>query len=537
MTSTKDQKIMDKKFTSLPAYQCLKELAKSPIDLTAQGSLTGERVRQYCAEACGYKFLYATERVTEEVMQALVDLSEQADVHLKMKKMQEGEILNCIKGVPSENRAVLHTATRDFFENQHQSMPAREAAALARDEVEKLRAFCMEIEETNRFSDMIMIGIGGSDLGPYANFLAMEYLKKRGRKLYFINNVDPDNAASVLQRAKLSQTLVVVVSKSGSTLETAANAEFVKSRFIEAGLKPEKHFVSVTGEGSPMDDPTKYLESFYIWDWIGGRYSSTSMVGGVLLAFAFGFDVYYEFLRGANAMDKVALKKDVHENIPLLGALLSIWNRNFLDCDTLAVIPYSSALRRFSAHIQQLSMESNGKHINKAGEVVDFKTGEIIWGEPGTNAQHSFYQLIHQGTDIIPLEFVGFKEGQWDEDLLFRDTTSQEKLNSNLFAQAIGLAIGQKSDNPNKEFCGNRPSHILLGKKLTPFAVGALLSYFENKTAFQGFIWDINSFDQEGVQLGKVLANKIIDRFATRKGLRNSEDYPVGDAYIDHLDG
>lgn len=536
MTSTKDQATMDKKFTALPAYRHLKELAKSPIDLTVPGNLSAERVQRYISEACGFKFLYATERVTDEVMEALVQLAEEAQVYEKMKRMQEGEILNCIKGVPSENRAVLHTATRDFFEDQQQALSAREAAALARDEYEKLRAFCLDLEATNKFTDMIMIGIGGSDLGPYANFLAMEYLKKRGRKLYFINNVDPDNAASVLQRAKLSQTLVVVVSKSGSTLETATNAEFVKSRFLEAGLKPEKHFVSVTGEGSPMDDPTQYLEAFYIWDWIGGRYSSTSMVGGVLLAFAFGFDVYNEFLRGANAMDKVALKKGVDENLPLLGALLSIWNRNFLDHQTLAVIPYSAALRRFSAHIQQLSMESNGKHIDKNGETVDFKTGEIIWGEPGTNAQHSFYQLIHQGTDVIPLEFVGFKEGQWDDDILFRDTTSQEKLNANLFAQAIGLATGQKSDNPNKEFCGNRPSHILLGKKLTPFAVGALLSYFEHKTAFQGFIWDINSFDQEGVQLGKVLANKIIDRFATRKGLKSSEEYPVGDAYLDHLD-
>lgn len=525
----------DKKFTSLNAYRQLKELATSPIDLTHPTNLSAERVREYCAEACGYKLLYATERVTDEVMHTLMRLAEEANVHEKMKKMQEGEILNFIRGWSSENRAVLHTATRDFFEQPQQALPAKEAAALAHNELEKLRAFCLQIDTADRFSDMIMIGIGGSDLGPYANFLAMEYLKKRGRTLYFINNVDPDNAAAVLQQTNLSKTLVAVVSKSGSTLETAVNAEFVRERFIEAGLKPEKHFISVTGEGSPMSDPTNYLEAFYIWDWIGGRYSSTSMVGGVLLAFACGFDAYYEFLRGANAMDKVALKTDPKENLPLLGALLAIWNRNFLEHPTLAVIPYSYALRRFSAHIQQLSMESNGKHIDKNGEAVDFKTGEIIWGEPGTNAQHSFYQLIHQGTDIVPLEFIGFKEGQLDEDLLVLDTTSQEKLHANLFAQAIALAVGQQSDQPNKIFCGNRPSHILLGEKLTPFALGALLAYFEHKTVFQGFIWDINSFDQEGVQLGKVLANKIIDRIIARKGFKGGEEYPVADAYLDHL--
>lgn len=535
MTVTKEDQAVEHYFTDLPAYKKLKRLAKNPIDFSVEGNLNASRVNDYFIEACGYKLLYGTERVTDEVVTALMELADEARVYDKMERMQQGEILNCIKGFSSENRAVLHTATRDFFDDQQKARSAREAAALARDELEKLKAFMKDIEVSNQFTDLIMIGIGGSDLGPYANFLGMEHLLKRGRNLHFINNVDPDNTASVLQKAKLSQSLVVVVSKSGSTLETATNAEFVRSKFREAGLRPEKHFVSVTGEGSPMDDTSKYLESFYIWDWIGGRYSSTSMVGGVLLAFAFGFNVYYEFLRGANAMDKVALKKDAYQNLPLFGALLSLWNRNFLHLPTLAVIPYSSALRRFSAHIQQLSMESNGKHITKSGEKVDFSTGEIIWGEPGTNAQHSFYQLIHQGTDHIPLEFIGFKESQWEEDLLFLGTTSQEKLLSNLFAQAIGLATGKKSDNPNKEFCGNRPSHILLGKKLTPFAVGALLSYFEHKTAFQGFIWNINSFDQEGVQLGKVLANRIIDRFAAKRGEKSSEEYSIGDAFIKHL--
>ncbi len=521
-------------FSSLPAFEKLKKLAEHPFDLSLPGNLTPERMKQYWSESAGIKLLYGTERITDNVMKALSELARESGAVEKMHRMQNGEICNCIKGYPCENRAVLHTATRDFFENQNTCLPAREAAEMAATELEKLSSFLLDNDITQKFTDMVLIGIGGSDLGPYAMFLGLEHLKKPGRNLFFINNVDPDNAASVMEQIDLAHTLVVVVSKSGTTTETETNAEYVRKKFLEAGLKPEKHFVSVTGEGSPMDNLSSSFESFYIWDWIGGRYSSTSMVGGVLLAFAFGFDVFKEFLRGANAMDKTALKENPEENLPLLGALLEIWNRNFLHYPTLAIIPYSHALRRFSAHIQQLSMESNGKHINKSGNPVNFPTGEIIWGEPGTNAQHSFYQLIHQGTDIVPLEFIGFKESQYDEDILFEGTTSQEKLLSNLFAQAIGLATGMQNSNPNKEFSGNRPSHILLAKQLTPYTLGALLAYYEHKVAFQGFIWDINSFDQEGVQLGKVLANKIIDRFANKRGIKSSEEFPLADVLIKH---
>lgn len=523
---------MDQIFTQLKSYQNLLNLSKNPPDLRNREVFNKERIKQFISEACGYKLLYGTERVSKEIMEALVSLSEECQVIEKMKKMQNGEIVNFIKGYPSENRAALHTATRDFFSNPNPSLSATEAKEMALEQVEKLKAFIQDNEVTEKFTDLIVIGIGGSDLGPYANYLSLEYLIKKNRRLFFINNVDPDNAASVIKEVHLEKTLVAVISKSGTTLETAINAEIIKKYFIEEGLKPEKHFISITGEGSPMDNPKNTLESFYIWDWIGGRYSSTSMVGGVLLAFAFGMDVYMDFLKGANAMDKMALKDDIQENLPLLGALLGIWNRNFLGCQTLAIIPYSHALRRYPAHIQQLSMESNGKHLNKNGQYLEYSTGEVIWGEPGTNAQHSFYQLIHQGTDIIPLEFIGYKESQYDEDLLYEGTTSQEKLLSNLIAQSIGLATGKKSDNPNKEFQGNRPSHILFGKKLTPYSLGALLSYYEHKVAFQGFIWNINSFDQEGVQLGKVLANRIIDRFATRRGVKNAEEYPIADEFI-----
>jgi glucose-6-phosphate isomerase len=525
------------KFTEFKAYKKLVALAKSPFDLTKEKNLTAERIETYCYTSCGYKLLFGTERLDDEVIKTLNDLALESSALEKMAKMQSGEILNVIEGYESENRAVLHTATRDFFEHPQKSQKAAEAAKMAKAETQKLKQFIQEIDKEGHFTDLVMVGIGGSDLGPRANYLALQKFCKPNRRIHFISNVDPDDAALVMKGLDLNKTLVVVVSKSGTTLETSTNEELVKSHFTKKGLKQEKHFIAVTGQGSPMDNPQKYLKSFYIWDWIGGRYSSTSMVGGVMLSFAYGFDVYWEFLKGANAMDKTALNKNLKENLPLMTALLGIWNRNFLGYSTLAIIPYSQALLRYPAHLQQADMESNGKRIDKKGNPVDFSTGPVIWGEPGTNSQHSFFQLIHQGTDVIPIEFVGYKESQFKEDIEYKGTTSQEKLLANLFAQAIALATGKKDENPNKAFPGNRPSHILLGKQLNPFSLGALLSLFENKIAFQGFIWGINSFDQEGVQLGKLLANRILNRFAFKNDKEADQPFPVADAIIKQLDG
>lgn len=528
--------LTESEFSQYRSTKQLKQLARQPFDLTKNGNLSPERLARYCLQAGGYKLLYGTERVDDEVLSSLLELAKESHALGKMEQMQAGEVVNFIEGFPSEERSVLHTAARDFFENPNKGKNAVEAARLCRVQVDKLKAFMAKIDREKQMTDLIMIGIGGSDLGPRAHYFSLLPLLKPNRNVHFISNVDPDDVAMNLQHLDLKKCLVVVVSKSGSTLETQTNEEFVRSRFQKAGVKPEEHFISVTGEGSPMDDPKRYLESFHIWDWIGGRFSTTSMVGGVMLAFAYGFEVFWEILKGANHMDKIALNPDARQNLPLFGALLGIWNHNFLGYPTLAIIPYSQGLLRWSAHIQQVDMESNGKHIDKHGRQVDFQTGPIIWGEPATNAQHSFFQMIHQGTAIIPIEFIGFKESQFQQDFEFKDTTSQEKLLSNLFAQALALAMGQQDPNPNKCFQGNRPSHILLAEKLTPFTLGELLSYYENKIAFQGFVWGINSFDQEGVQLGKVLANKIIPRFAAKKGKGKSEPYPLGDAYLKHLD-
>ncbi len=523
-------------FTSFQAYTELKNLASDPVDLTKKGVFTAKRLEEFALSACGLKLFYGGQRVDKAVMDQLYALAEEAHVAEKMHEMQTGEVINHIEGFESENRRVLHTAMRDFFDHRIEEEAAHDATDLAYQELEKLKGFLDAIEK-DKYTDMIQVGIGGSELGPKAIYMALKAFSKKGRRVHFVSNVDPDDVSAVLQEVDVKKTLVVIVSKSGGTLETRTNEELVRERLRKEGVDPKTHMVAVTGKGSPMDNPEMYRESFYMWDYVGGRYSATSMVGCVALAFALGMEKVLDYLRGASAMDKHALEAPLKQNLPLTLALLGIWNRNFLGHHTCAVIPYSQAMVRFSAHLQQLDMESNGKRIDKNGKAVDFSTGPIIWGEPGTNGQHSFYQLIHQGTSEVPVEFMCFRETQFVEDLLFKGTTSQEKLLSNVFAQSIGLATGKQSENPNKHFPGNRPNSLLMAKKCDPYTVGLLLSLYEHKVAFQGFIWNVNSFDQEGVQLGKVLANQIIDLFAASRGeTEEKADFPLGQYLIGQIE-
>jgi glucose-6-phosphate isomerase len=284
-----------------------------------------------------------------------------------------------------------------------------------------------------------------------------------------------------------------------------------------------------------MDNPDKYLRSFYMYDYIGGRYSATSMVGAVMLGFALGYGAFVEILRGANDMDRAAEERNIRGNPALLLALLGIWNHNFLGHGTVAVLPYSQALLRFPAHLQQCDMESNGKSVTRNGEKVSGLTGPIIWGEPGTNGQHAFYQLLHQGTTVVPAEFIGFRKSQYGSDLLLKGTASQEKLVANLLAQSLALATGKKDNNPNRFFSGNRPSTLLLADKLTLYTMGGLLALYEAKIVFQGFIWNINSFDQEGVQLGKVLANRFLEhlKILREDGEKDREQHPESWAMLE----
>jgi glucose-6-phosphate isomerase len=525
-------------FRHLKSVIRLNELAEHPVDLTEEGALTPKRIDAMIAEGAGLKLFYAGQRVSDVTFVALCDLAEETGALASMEAMQAGAVMNRIEGCDSEQRAVLHTAMRDFFDARNTGAEAQEATGLAYRELEKLKEFLNDVESKHAFTDLVQIGIGGSELGPKALYIALEAFRKPSRNVHFLSNVDPDDGAHIFKQLDLSKTLVVVVSKSGSTLETCTNEEYARAFFQKAGLDAHDHFIAVTGKGSPMDDPARYLASFYIWDFVGGRYSATSMVGVVALAFALGMDRVLDLLRGASAMDKLALSKEPKSNLPLLAALFGVWNRNFLGLPTCAVIPYAQALARFPAHLQQLDMESNGKRIDKRGRPVDFDTGPIIWGEPGTNGQHSFYQLIHQGTTTVPVELIGFRENQYREDIVYRGTSCQEKLLANLFAQAIALSVGQKSDNPNRYFPGNRPNSILLGNRVDPYTVGAILAYYEHKVAFQGFLWNINSFDQEGVQLGKVLALKMIDLFGLKRQGKapDAKQFPLGQAYLRHLE-
>ncbi|MBI5346544.1 MAG: glucose-6-phosphate isomerase [Chlamydiae bacterium] len=515
-------------FKDLASFEPLKKLSRAPIDLSVDGAINEKRIEKLSAENLGFKLLYATERVSQEVMEKLFSLAQEAKAIEKMHAMQEGKVINYIEGFESEKRTVLHTAMRDFFENPVSTMQAKEAASLALAELKKLELFIKKIDK--KFDAIVQIGIGGSYAGPRAIYEALKAYQEPNKKVFFIVNVDPDEAAFVLKQVDLKKTLFVSVSKSGTTIETLSNEEFVRDHLKKAGLNPKDHIVAITGKKSPMDDPSKYLESFYIWDYVGGRFSATSMVGGVMLSFALGIDNFKKILQGANKVDKSVLSKDVHKNLPLLDALLGIWNRNFLFLDTLAIIPYSAALSYLILHLEQCDMESNGKSVDQMGKFIEFYSGPIVFGDVGTNAQHSFFQFLHQGTGLVATEFIGFRKTQYSEDFKFANSTMQDKLLANLFAQSLSLAVGEKSSNYNKLFLGNHPNHILLSNQLDPFTMGALISHFEHKIAFQGFIWGINSFDQEGVQLGKKLANKMLDHLSGKK------EFGLAKAYLKHLE-
>lgn len=512
-----------KKFTQLNSYQKLKKISERAPSFSKEDTLTPERIKNFSSESAGIRLLFSTERVNKEILEALKELAIEAQCLEKMQKQQSGEVMNFIHGYPSDNRPVLHTATRDLFNQEQPNKIAKEASAFARKEKEKLKTLLPKLQ---KFNTLIVIGIGGSNLGPKAHYLALEKYLPKDKRVFFIDNVDPDTASKVLKQTNLKETLVLSVSKSGTTLETVTSDAFVRDAYKKAGLDPSEHFISVTTPGTPMDEEKLYFATFYIKEWVGGRFSTSSMGGGVLLAYAYGMRVYEEFLEGAHAMDLAALKEDLNKNIPLLSALLGVWNRNFLNLSALSVIPYSEALRRYPSHIQQVDMESNGKSIDRFGETIDCETGPLVFGEPGTSAQHSFFQWIHQGTMPVALEIIGVKEGQYGNDLMIDGTLSQEKLHAFLFGQMIALSEGKKDSNPNKTFLGNHPSHLLLAEKVTPYFMGALMAYYEHKIAFQGYLWNINSFDQEGVELGKEVASKILNSIKEKPG-----SYPLGESF------
>lgn len=475
-----------------------------------------KRIKDYSVPmAEGLTYNYAAKQVNEQILKTLSELAEESQLLEKFEALYNGEVVNT-----GEKRMVLHQLTRgqlgkdvvadgvnkrEFYLNEQKKIA---------DFADKVHSGKLVNEKGEKYTQVCQIGIGGSDLGPRAMYLALEnWAKANGTfkmEAHFISNVDPDDGAAVVASLDLAHTIFILVSKSGTTLETLTNESFVKDFIKKAGLDVSKHMIAVTSETSPLAHNPDYMQAFYMDDYIGGRYSSCSGVGGAVLSLAFGPKVFADFLDGAAAEDKTALNKDIRKNPALLDALIGIYERNVQEYPATAILPYSQALSRFPAHLQQLDMESNGKSVNRAGEKIGYVTGPVIFGEPGTNGQHSFYQLLHQGTDVVPLQFIAFQQNQTGKDVVIEDSTSQTKLCANVVAQIVAFACGKEDADPNKSFAGNRPSSLIYGKQLTPKTLGALLSHFENKVMFQGFVWNINSFDQEGVQLGKKLAKAVL---------------------------
>ena len=505
-----------KNLDTLASFGELAKVQKVNLVEAMSGQNGADRVKKYSVPmAEGLTYNYAAKQVDDQVIDALEKLAAEAELSDKFAELYNGAVINT-----GENRLVLHHLTRGQL-GDTVTADGVDKRAFYGEQQQRIADFANKVhsgEITNaageKFTTVVQIGIGGSDLGPRAMYLALENWAKKNNtfkmEAKFISNVDPDDAAAVLASVDVAHSIFVLVSKSGTTLETLTNESFVKDALAKAGLDASRHMIAVTSETSPLAKSDDYLAAFFMDDYIGGRYSSTSAVGGAVLSLAFGPEVFAAFLDGAAAEDKLSANANVRENPAMLDALIGVYERNILGYPATAVLPYSQALSRFPAHLQQADMESNGKSVNRFGEPVDYVTGPVLFGEPGTNGQHSFYQLLHQGTDIVPLQFIGFKNSQIGTDVVIQDSTSQQKLCANVAAQIVAFACGKADDNRNKNFEGGRPSSIIIGDQLNPQALGALLAHFENKIMFQGFLWNVNSFDQEGVQLGKVLAKRVL---------------------------
>ncbi|MBO6177289.1 MAG: glucose-6-phosphate isomerase [Treponema sp.] len=503
----------------LESYKKLQSLKNSVSLASALKGASGvKRVTEFSIPmSAGLTYNYAAKQVNKQIISVFKSLVKEDQLLEKFAALYNGEVVNT-----GEKRMVLHHLTRgqlekdvvvdgvnkrDFYVNVQKRI-----AEFA----DKVHSGKILNERGEKYTTVCQIGIGGSDLGPRAMYLALENWAKANKTHFmeakFISNVDPDDAAAVLDSIDIAKTIFVLVSKSGTTLETLTNESFVKDAIKKAKCDVSKHMIAVTSETSPLVNNPDYMDCFFMDDFIGGRYSSTSAVGGAILSLAFGPDVFAKFLKGAAEEDKTALEKDVTKNPALMDALIGVYERNVLGLPSTAVLPYSQALSRFPAHLQQLDMESNGKSVNRFGKKITYVTGPVIFGEPGTNGQHSFYQLLHQGTNIIPLQFIAFQNNQTGKDVTIQGSTSQTKLAANVSAQIVAFACGKDDKDPNKFFAGERPSSLIWGKSVTPESLGALLAHYENKVMFQGFLWNVNSFDQEGVQLGKTLAKAVLSK-------------------------
>jgi len=464
-------------------------------------------------------FDYSKNLVNAETMKLLLDLAKGCNLKEEISKMFSGEKINV-----TENRSVLHTALRNTSEKPVM-VDGEDVMPEVRNVLSKMKDFSNKIREKKwkgysgkAINTVVNIGIGGSDLGPVMVTEALKHYSTDSVDLHFVSNVDATHIAEVLKLIDAETTLFIIASKTFTTQETMTNANSAKQWFLENGGTENDiklHFAALSTNSASVSDfgiDTKNM--FEFWDWVGGRYSLTSAIG-LSVMIAIGYDNFIMLLQGFHDVDMHFLNEDLEKNIPVIMALLGIWYNNFYNAETYALLPYDQYLHRFPAYFQQGDMESNGKYIDKSGKKVTYQTGPIIWGEPGTNGQHAFYQLIHQGTKLIPADFIGFCNS------LNPLNDHHNKLMANFFAQTEALAFGKNTDEvraegvkeqliPHKVFEGNKPTNTLLLNKLTPHNLGMLIALYEHKIFAQGVIWNVFSFDQWGVELGKVLAKKIL---------------------------
>ncbi len=529
--------------SSLPAWKSLNAHADRmnlPENHLKHLVQTPDRLERCSIKGAGMFYDFSRQRIDSKVIDGLTALADEKKLIQSFKDMMSGARVNTTEG-----RAALHTAARNFtdpavYDNGRDVMPE---ISRVRDEIRQFahQVHSGEITGTNGmpFKDVVVIGIGGSYLGPEFAAIAMESFADKGISLHFLANVDIDSFGRIAARVLPETALWIIISKSYTTTETMANANMAITFMQEKGLDPEKHLVTVTSKGSPGDDPANpVLRAFHMFDYIGGRFSVTSAVGGVPLSLLLGYEMFERFLKGAEEMDRHAASAPPEQNIPLMAALIGIWNNDFLGYPASGIIPYSTALAKLPAHVQQLYMESNGKAVTRDGEPVKIPTGVIVFGEPGTNAQHSFFQLAHQGRPF-PIDFIGVINPCFDQyTATSKGVTNHQELWANLIAQPRALAQGKDDPDPARAFSGNRPSSTLLINDLSPENIGRLLSFYEAKTVFEAFVWDINPFDQFGVELGKTMASGIRKEMGAKNenpGHAFDSVNPIDRFYLDAL--
>lgn len=512
--------------TQTQAWQALTaHFAQNDFELRTLFQYNPDRFQQFSVQRENYLFDYSKNLIDDTTFELLLKLAEECQLKEAINAMFSGEKIN-----ETEGRAVLHTALRDFSPNPI-LVDGENIKPNIKRVLDHMKTFSEEVISGSHkgftgkeITDIVNIGIGGSDLGPVMVCSALKHFKTR-LNVHFVSNVDGNHIAETIKTLDPETTLFIIASKTFTTQETMTNAESAKAWFLKSGEQKDvaKHFVALsTNIASVKDFGIAEENIFEFWDWVGGRYSLWSAIG-LSISLAVGYDNFEELLKGAHETDVHFKTADFNKNVPVLMALLGVWYRNFFDAGTYAILPYSQYLDRFPAYLQQGDMESNGKCVDRNGEFVEYETGPIIWGEPGTNGQHAFYQLIHQGTELIPADFIAYVNSP------NHVSDHQEKLLANFFAQTEALAFGKTEEEAKAElqqagkteeqvarllnykvFHGNTPTNSLLINDLTPFSLGQLIALYEHKIFVQGIIWNVFSFDQFGVELGKVLAGKIL---------------------------